>query len=57
MALGERRAISTKKYIVNLGVSADRVNTISYGEERPLNYGHDELAWSQNRRADFVEIR
>lgn len=57
MALGERRAVGAKKYLVNLGVSANRVNTISYGEERPLNYGHDELAWSQNRRADFVEIR
>lgn len=57
MALGERRAQTTKKYIVNLGVSDNRVKTISYGEERPLNHGHDELAWSQNRRADFVEIR
>ncbi len=57
MALGERRAIGAKKYLVNLGVPAGRINTISYGEERPLNHGHDELAWSQNRRADFVEIR
>ena len=55
MALGERRALSAKKYLVNLGVSENRVNTISYGEEKPLNYGHDELAWSQNRRSDFVQ--
>jgi peptidoglycan-associated lipoprotein len=57
MALGERRAVSAKKYLVNMGVSADRLETISYGEEKPLNFGHDDLAWSQNRRADFVAIR
>jgi len=55
MALGERRALSAKKYLLNLGVSEGRVSTISYGEEKPLNHGHDELAWSQNRRADFVQ--
>jgi len=54
MALGERRAMSAKKYLVNLGIAANRLNTISYGEERPINRGHDELAWSQNRRDDFV---
>jgi len=57
MALGERRAISAKKYMMNLGVQANRMNTISYGEEKPLNHGHDELAWSQNRRADFVQVQ
>ncbi len=57
MALGERRAISAKKYLVNLGVNGNKVNTISYGEEKPLNRGHDELAWSQNRRDDFVQTR
>lgn len=55
MALGERRAISVKKYLMNLGVGGNRISTISYGEEKPLNYGHDELGWSQNRRADFVQ--
>lgn len=54
MALGERRAMSAKKYMMNLGVSGNRIKTISYGEERPLNRGHDELSWSQNRRGDFV---
>ena len=54
MALGERRAMSAKKYLVNLGVDEGRVNTISYGEEQPINFGHDELSWSQNRRGDFV---
>lgn len=56
MALGERRSQSAKSYLVNLGIDGQRIRSISYGEERPLNYGHDELAWSQNRRADFVVI-
>ncbi len=54
MALGERRALSAKKYLVNLGVDESRLSTVSYGEERMLLHGHDELSWSQNRRADFV---
>lgn len=54
IALGERRALSAKKYIMNLGVSADLIYTISYGEEKPLLFGHDEYSWSQNRRDDFV---
>lgn len=56
MALGQRRAMSGKKYLVNLGVPAARLSTISYGEERPINFGHDELSWSQNRRDDFVIV-
>ena len=55
MALGERRALTAKKYLANMGVDASRLNTISYGEEKPLNFGHDELAWSQNRRDHFVQ--
>lgn len=54
MALGERRALSAKKYLQNLGVEADRMSTISFGEERLLLHGHDELSWAQNRRDDFV---
>lgn len=54
MALGERRALGAKKYLVNLGVDESRLTTVSYGEERMLLHGHDELSWSQNRRADFV---
>lgn len=54
MALGQRRAMSGKKYMVNLGVPDTRLTTISYGEEQPINFGHDELSWSQNRRDDFV---
>lgn len=54
MALGERRAQSAKKYLTNLGITDDRLNTVSYGEEKPLLFGHDEMSWAQNRRADFV---
>jgi len=57
MALGERRAMSAKKYLVNLGVVEQRIDTISYGEERPLVSGQNEEAWAKNRRADFVVIR
>jgi peptidoglycan-associated lipoprotein len=56
MALGERRAQSAKKYLVNLGVHKDRMHTISYGEEKPLLHGHDEYSWAQNRRDDFVIV-
>jgi len=54
LALGERRATETKKYLVELGVPEARIKTISYGEERPLDPGHDEKAWAKNRRAQFV---
>lgn len=54
LALGERRANAVKKYLVNLGLRADRLRTVSYGEERPLNPGSYESAWAQNRRAEFV---
>lgn len=54
MALGERRAMSAKKYLVNLGIAGNRITTISFGEEKPLALGHNEHAWAQNRRDDFV---
>jgi len=54
LALGWRRANAAKDYMVSLGVIADNVATISYGEEKPFTAGHDEVAWSQNRRAHFV---
>jgi len=57
MALGERRALSAKKYMINLGIHEDRMHTISYGEEKPLLYGHDEYSWAQNRRDDFVLVQ
>jgi peptidoglycan-associated lipoprotein len=54
LALGERRADAAKEFLVNLGVSADRVTTISYGEEKPVDPGQNEEAWAKNRRAHFV---
>jgi peptidoglycan-associated lipoprotein len=54
LALGERRAQSAKKYLVNLGVDAARLTTVSWGEEKLLLFGQDELSWAQNRRDDFV---
>jgi peptidoglycan-associated lipoprotein len=56
LALGERRANSTKKYLISLGISADRISTISYGKERPLDPGHNEEAWAKNRRAHIVVL-
>ena len=57
MALGERRAKAAKDYLVNLGIASDRLSTISYGEEKPVDAGHDEEAWGMNRRAEFVIIK
>ncbi len=57
MALGERRALSAKKYLVNLGVPAADLTTISYGKERILVEGNDEAAYAQNRRDDFVIVK
>ena len=54
LALGERRAIAARDYLVSLGVAANRVRTVSYGKEFPFDPGHDEAAWSKNRRAHFV---
>lgn len=56
LALGERRAQTAKKYLVNLGVDSARISTVSWGEEKPLLHGHDELSWEQNRRDDFVVV-
>jgi peptidoglycan-associated lipoprotein len=56
LALGERRADSAAKFLVSLGISPDRIETISYGEERPLALGHGGEAWAQNRRDDFTVI-
>ncbi len=56
LALGERRANAAKSYLKKLGIDSSRVSTISYGKERPLDAGHDESAWSKNRRAAFVVL-
>jgi peptidoglycan-associated lipoprotein len=54
IALGERRAISVKNYLVNLGISGSRLTTVSFGEEKPLDSGANEAAYRKNRRAQFV---
>jgi peptidoglycan-associated lipoprotein len=54
LALGQRRADATRERLRLLGVSSDRVETISFGKEKPRNPGHDEAAWAQNRRDDIV---
>ena len=53
LALGNRRATAAKQYVVSHGIDASRIETASYGEERPLAQGHDEEAWAQNRRDEF----
>jgi peptidoglycan-associated lipoprotein len=57
LALGERRAQSAKTYLVNLGVNVDQLTTVSFGEEKLLLFGHDEISWAQNRRDDFVIVK
>jgi len=54
LALGERRAVSARTYLVALGIAADRLRNVSYGKEFPFDPGHDEAAWAKNRRAHFV---
>jgi peptidoglycan-associated lipoprotein len=52
LALGQRRAVKVKEYYVQLGVPANRIATISYGEEQPIEFGENEVAWATNRRAE-----
>lgn len=54
LALGERRALAARNYLVSLGIPGDRIKTVSYGKEFPFDAGHDESAWQNNRRAHFV---
>ncbi len=54
LALGERRALAARTYLVSLGIPADKVKTVSYGKEFPFEAGKDDGAWSKNRRAHFV---
>jgi peptidoglycan-associated lipoprotein len=53
-ALGERRALAAREALAKLGVSPDRIRTISYGKDKPVNPSHDAAAWEANRRDDFV---
>ncbi|MFZ2950496.1 MAG: peptidoglycan-associated lipoprotein Pal [Desulfuromonadaceae bacterium] len=57
LALGERRAISSLKYLTTLGVKAENLSIISYGKEKPAVVGSDEAAWAKNRRAEFVVVK
>ena len=54
LALGERRSVAARAYLVSLGIPADRLRTVSYGKEFPFDPGHDETAFRKNRRAHFV---
>jgi peptidoglycan-associated lipoprotein len=54
LALGERRALAAKNYLVSLGIPADKLRVVSYGKEFPFDPGHEDGAWSKNRRAHFV---
>jgi peptidoglycan-associated lipoprotein len=54
IALGDRRAESVKTFLVDLGIERSRLATVSFGEERPLDLGHGEAAWTRNRRAHFL---
>lgn len=57
LVLGQKRADSTKSYLVNLGVDKTRLETVSYGKEKPVDPGHNEAAWAKNRRAYFLPPR
>jgi peptidoglycan-associated lipoprotein len=57
LALGERRALAIRAYLVGLGIDGNRVQTKSLGEEQPVAAGHDEESWSQNRRGEFVLVK
>jgi len=56
MALGEKRAKNTFDYLVSLGISSNRIKTISYGKSQPIDPGHNEISWQKNRRAKFTII-
>jgi len=55
-SLGERRGLAGREQLIRLGIATDRVDTLSYGEDKPLADGHNESAWKQNRRDDFIKL-
>ena len=57
MSLGEHRALAVRAYLVGLGIDGARIQTRSFGEEKPLNPGHNEAAWHENRRVEFALFR
>lgn len=54
LALGERRAIAAQNYLISMGIAPQRISTISYGEENPVDPAHNEDAWAKNRRDEFI---
>jgi len=56
MALGEKRAATARDYLINYGISPDRISIISYGESRPVAPGANEDSWARNRRGEFIKI-
>ncbi|MCX6825921.1 MAG: peptidoglycan-associated lipoprotein Pal [candidate division Zixibacteria bacterium] len=56
LSLGEKRATAARKYLMDLGIADSRLQTISYGKEKPIALGHDETSWAKNRRDDFIII-
>ncbi len=57
LALGDRRARSARDFLIGLGIEPERIQTVSYGEERPQEPGHNEEAWAKNRRAQFILVK
>ena len=57
LALGQKRATEVRNYLISLGIKAERINSISYGEEKPLDPAHNEEAWARNRRAHTLVIK
>jgi len=57
LALGEKRALAAKRYLVAKGISPERIDTVSYGESQPVDPAHNEIAWAKNRRDHFVFIK
>ena len=57
MALGDRRALAVRQYLMNLGIDGSRIQTKSFGKEKPKDLGHDEAAWAVNRRVEFVVMK
>ena len=56
LSLGERRALASREYLGNLGIDVQRIKTVSYGASKPAAEGHDESAWKQNRRDEFILV-
>ena len=56
LSLGERRALAAREYLANLGVDPQRIKTVTYGSSKPVDPGHNEAAWKQNRRDEMVLV-